>query len=84
LADRVKAATGANGIDVILDMSVGHIWLPILQMIAPDGRIGHLSTGGGNELSIPLRTLTPKRISITGSLLCPLDLQRPTIAARSH
>ncbi len=29
LADRVKAATGGNGIDVILDMSVGHIWLPI-------------------------------------------------------
>ncbi len=45
-------------------------------MIAPDGRIGHLSAGGGNELSIPLRTLMAKRISITGSLLCPLDLQR--------
>jgi hypothetical protein len=59
LADRVKAATGGNGIDVILDMSVGHIWLPILQMIAPDGPIGHLSTGGGNKLSIPLRRSPP-------------------------
>jgi NADPH:quinone reductase-like Zn-dependent oxidoreductase len=81
LADQVKAATGGRGVDVILDVSAGAHLAADLEMLAPDGRIGHLSAGGGNDLSIPLRTLMAKRISITGSLLRPLDLQHKTAVA---
>jgi len=81
LAAQVKAATGGRGVDVILDVSAGAHLAADLEMLAPDGRIGHLSAGGGKQLSIPLRTLMAKRISITGSLLRPLDLRRKTAAA---
>ena len=81
LAAQVKAATNGRGVDVILDLSAGAHVAADLEMLAPDGRIGHLSAGGGTDLSIPLRTLMAKRISITGSLLRPLDTQRKTAVA---
>ena len=81
LAVQVKAATGGRGVDVILDVSAGAHLAADLEMLAPDGRIGHLSAGGGKDLSIPLRTLMAKRISVTGSLLRPLDLRRKTAVA---
>src|SRR5271166_1012293 len=76
LAGQVRAATGGHGVDVILDVSAGAHLAADLEMLAPGGRIGHLSAGGGKNLSIPLRTLMAKRISVTGSLLRPLDLRR--------
>ena len=78
----MKAETGGRGVDVILDVSAGAHLAADLEMLAPDGRIGHLSAGGGKELSIPLRTLMAKRISITGSLLRPLDLRRKALVAK--
>jgi len=81
LAGQVKAATGGQGVDVILDVSAGAHLAADLEMLAPDGRIGHLSAGGGKDLSVPLRILMAKRISITGSLLRPLDLLRKAAVA---
>ena len=81
LARQVKAATGGRGVDVILDVSAGAHLAADLEMLAPDGRIGHLSAGGGKDLSVPLRILMAKRISITGSLLRPLDLPRKAAVA---
>ena len=81
LAGAVKAATGGRGVDLILDLSAGAHLAADLEMLAPDGRIGHLSAGGGKTLSIPLKTLMAKRISVTGSLLRPLDLRRKTAVA---
>ena len=81
LADQVKTATAGRGVDVILDVSAGAHLAADLEMLAPGGRIGHLSAGGGKELTIPLRTLMAKRISITGSLLRPLNLQRKAAVA---
>src|SRR5208337_2604218 len=69
LASQVKAATGGSGVDVILDVSAGAHLAADLEMLAPGGRIGHLSAGGGKELSVPLRTLMAKRISVTGARL---------------
>ncbi|HVO03715.1 MAG TPA: NAD(P)H-quinone oxidoreductase [Candidatus Cybelea sp.] len=81
LARQVKVATGGRGVDVILDVSAGAHLAADLEMLAPDGRIGHLSAGGGKDLSVPLRILMAKRISITGSLLRPLDLPRKAAVA---
>ena len=81
LAAQVKAATGGRGVDVILDVSAGAHLAADLEMLAPDGRIGHLSAGGGKDPCIPLRTLMAKQLSVTGSLLRPLDLERKTAVA---
>ena len=53
LANQVKAATGGRGVDVILDVSAGAHLAADLEMLAPDGRIGRLSAGGGKELGDP-------------------------------
>ncbi|GAN81449.1 NAD(P)H-quinone oxidoreductase [Acidocella aminolytica] len=81
LAARVKGATGGHGVDVILDVSAGAHLAKDLEMLAPDGRIGHLSAGGGKLLEVPLRTLMAKCLSITGSLLRPLPLTRKRVVA---
>ena len=83
LADQVKAATGGHGVDVILDVSAGAHLAADIAMLAVGGRIGHLSAGGGKELGIPLRTLMAKRISVTGSLLRPLELERKVAVAKT-
>jgi NADPH2:quinone reductase len=81
LAQKVTAATGGQGISALLDVSAGAHLDADLEMMAPDGRIAHLSGGGGAALSVPLRKLMAKRISITGSLLRPLALDRKTQVA---
>lgn len=76
LAAKVMDATGGAGIGALLDMSAGAHLAADLEMMAPDGRIAHLSAGGGGVLNVPLKALMAKRISITGSLLRPLALAR--------
>lgn len=74
LAAKVRDATGGAGISALLDMSAGAHIAADLEMMAPDGRIAHLSAGGGGMLQVLLKPLMAKRISITGSLLRPLAL----------
>lgn len=76
LASKVKAATNDKGISALLDVSAGAHFAADLDMMAPDGRIAHLSGGGGATLGVPLKKLMAKRLSITGSLLRPLALPR--------
>ncbi|WP_123792930.1 NAD(P)H-quinone oxidoreductase [Pacificibacter maritimus] len=80
LAMKVLDATGGQGISALLDVSAGAHLDADLEMMAPDGRIAHLS--GGGALSVPLKKLMAKRISITGSLLRPLALARKTEVAQ--
>jgi len=74
LASKVRAATDDQGIGVLLDMSAGAHFEQDLEMMAPDGRIAHLSGGGGKRLQVPLQKLMARRIRLTGSLLRPLPL----------
>lgn len=76
LAPKVLAATEGQGIGALLDVSAGAHMAADLEMMAPDGRIAHLSAGGGAHLDVPLKPLMAKRIRITGSLLRPLDAGR--------
>ena len=69
LPSRVRHATGGRGIDAILDMSAGAHIESDLAMIAQDGRIAHLSAGGGKALQVPLRQLMAQRVRITGGFL---------------
>lgn len=83
LAAHVLAATGQRGVNAILDMSAGAHFQDDLAMLAADGRIAFLSAGGARELSIPLRTLMARRLSVTGALLRPLPLSRKAAIARA-
>lgn len=74
LAEKVLDASDGQGIGALLDMSAGAHLDQDLEMMAPDGRIAHLSGGGGKHLSVPLSKLMAKRIRIMGSLLRPLPL----------
>ena len=69
LAKQVLHATGSRGVDAILDMSAGAHLEADLAMIASDGRIAHLSAGGGKMLNVPLRQLMARRARITGAFL---------------
>lgn len=82
LAKMVVAATGGKGIGALLDMSAGAHLNADLEMMAPGGRIAHLSAGGGKALMVPLRPVMAKQIWITGSLLRPLHLRQKTAVAQ--
>lgn len=81
LAQQVLAATGGKGVSALLDMSAGAHIEADLAMMAPGGRIAHLSPGGDKVLPVPLRPLMAKRVAITGSLLRPLALETKTEVA---
>jgi putative PIG3 family NAD(P)H quinone oxidoreductase len=78
LAEKIRAATGGRGVDMILDTSAGAHIDQDIAALAPSGRIAFLSPGGCKELGVPLRALMTKRISITGALLrsTPLELKQ--------
>lgn len=58
-----------RGIDVILDMVAGAYFPHHLSLLAPGGRLAHISTQKGAEVSLDLRTVMHKRLVITGSTL---------------
>ncbi len=83
LAAKVMEATGGAGISALLDMSAGAHLEDDLAMMAPDGRIAHLSGGDGARIAVPLQPLMARRISITGSLLRPLEVARKRAVAEA-
>lgn len=85
LAHKVRDATGGQGIGALLDMSAGAHVAADLEMMAPGGRIAHLSGGGGKALTMPLRQIMAKQLWVTGSLLRPLaQAKKAVIAEQLH
>lgn len=58
-----------DGVDVILDMIGGDYFPKHLKLLAMDGRLIHISTLHGNEVTSDLRSIMVKRLVITGSTL---------------
>lgn len=82
LPAQIRHATGGRGVDTILDMSAGAHVAADLAMIANDGRIAHLSAGGGKDLTVPLRQLMSRRVRITGAFLRATPVQMKIAVAR--
>jgi NADPH2:quinone reductase len=57
------------GVDVILDMVGGDYFAKHVEVLARDGRLVHIATGHGAEVTLDLRKLMGKRLVITGSTL---------------
>jgi NADPH2:quinone reductase len=65
----MKEVTGGHGADVILDMVGGSYARRNVEALAMDGRLIHLSTGAGEDFSVPVSAIMQKRAVITGSQL---------------
>ena len=58
-----------GGVDVILDMVGGDYFAKHLELLGRDGRLIHISAVHGAEVTLDLRKLMMKRLTITGSTL---------------
>ena len=68
-AERVLAATGGRGVDLVLDL-VGGRYLPeSVACLAPKGRILAVGTVDGARSEVDLRLVLGKRARITGTVL---------------
>ena len=78
----VRAATGGQGVDVVLDM-VGRQYLPRnLDVLATEGRLVVIGLMSGAAAEIDLATIMSRRLTVTGSTLRARSvLQKGAVAA---
>lgn len=69
---------GGSGVDVILDMVGGDYFPKHLKLLAPKGRLIHIATTGGSQVTTDLRTIMQKRLVVTGSTLRPRTVAEKT------
>ena len=67
----VKAATGGQGANVVLDMVAGEYLARELQCVADDGRIVIIAVQGGVNCAVNAGEVLRRRLTITGSTLRP-------------
>lgn len=81
--DRVLAATGGRGVDVILDLVGGPYVAGNLEVLAPRGRWIVVGVPGGASSEIDLRGLMRKRASVTGTVLRARSPEEKALLARA-
>ncbi len=73
--EAVKALTGGEGVDVVLDI-VGGSYLPRnLAVLRPEGRLAQIAVQEASKSQIDLFALMRKRLSIVGSTLRPQSVE---------
>jgi putative PIG3 family NAD(P)H quinone oxidoreductase len=73
--ERVKAATGGRGVDLILDMVMGEYFARDLAALAPDGRLVFIATLGGPKVKeLNVLPIMLKRLTVSGSTLRPRSI----------
>lgn len=65
----IKAETGKEGVDVVLDMVGGEYLTRDISIMRLEGRHVSIATLGGNTAEIPILQIMLKRLTITGSTL---------------
>ncbi|MFW2349520.1 NAD(P)H-quinone oxidoreductase [Qipengyuania sp.] len=69
--EEVKAFTGGEGVDIVLDMVSGDYVARNIECLADDGRHVTIAVLGGLKAEINMATVMRKRLSLTGSTLRP-------------
>jgi len=69
--DQVRAATGGQGVDVILDGQAGPYTQPELDLLRSDGRLVLIASHLGKTAAINLNDIVRRRLTLTGSTLRP-------------
>jgi len=68
-AQVIQEHTNGKGVEVILDVVGGPYWERNLASLAEQGRMVVVSTLGGGEVEVNLRSLMPKRLRVSGTVL---------------
>jgi NADPH:quinone reductase-like Zn-dependent oxidoreductase len=77
--DFVNAAkdfTGGVGVDVVLDMVSGEYIQRNIKALSPDGRHVSIAFLGGSKTEVNFTPVMLKRLTLTGSTLRPLPIER--------
>lgn len=83
--EAVRAATGGEGVDVVLDIVGGSYIARDVDVIAPDGRIVCIATPGGRSAELDLGKLMQRRASVMASSLRARSVaQKGAIARELH
>ncbi len=69
--DAVRAATGGEGVDVILDAQAGPATQRQLDLLMPDGRLAFMASHQGEMAEINIRQLVRRRLTVSGTTLRP-------------
>ncbi|MDR2241021.1 MAG: NAD(P)H-quinone oxidoreductase [Zoogloeaceae bacterium] len=70
-AAQVKAATGGEGVDVVLDMVGAPYWQKNLSVLRRDGRLVLIAFLQGSRGELDLMPVMLKRLTVTGSTMRP-------------
>ena len=82
-ADAVLAATGGEGVDVVLDMVGGAYLAQNLRVLRAKGRLALIAFLGGSKTEVDLLPVLQKHLVVTGSLMRPRTApEKAAIAAR--
>ncbi len=69
LADTIRLAAGADGVDLAIDFVGGAAWGLHAELLRESGRIVVLGLLGGARTEVDLGTLLRKRLTVVGSVL---------------
>jgi NADPH:quinone reductase len=72
-----------RGIDAILDMVAGDYFPKHIDLLATGGRLVHIATSHGSQVTTDLRAVMMKRLHITGSTLRSRSVEEKSSLARS-
>jgi NADPH2:quinone reductase len=72
-----------HGIDAILDMIGGDYFPKHIALLATGGRLVHIATSHGSQVTVDLRSIMMKRLLVTGSTLRPRPVEEKSALARS-
>ena len=71
-----------HGIDAILDMVAGDYFPKHIALLATGGRLVHIATSHGSQVTADLRAVMMKRVLITGSTLRSRSVEEKSSLAR--
>jgi NADPH2:quinone reductase len=72
-----------HGIDAILDMIGGDYFSKHIALLASRGRLVHIATSHGSQVTADLRSIMMKRLLVTGSTLRSRPVEEKSALARS-
>jgi len=72
-----------HGVDAILDMIGGDYFPRHIDLLATGGRLVHIATSRGSQVSVDLRSIMMKRLLVTGSTLRSRSIEEKSSLARA-
>lgn len=82
-SDAINKLTDSKGVDIILDM-IGGDYTPLnIECLATEGRLVHINSMKGKNVTVDLAEVMRKRINMTGSMLRSRDVEFKSAIAQN-